>query len=37
MKRRTLTLALLLALLPASLLLAGAEGRLKGIVVDVDG
>ena len=37
MKRRTLTLALLLVLLPASLLLAGAEGRLKGIVQDKDG
>jgi tetratricopeptide (TPR) repeat protein len=37
MKRRTLTLALLLALVPASLLLAGAEGRLKGIVQDKDG
>ena len=37
MKRRTVTIALLLALLPASLLLAGAEGRLKGVVVDQDG
>ena len=37
MKRRTLTIALLLALAPASLLLAGAQGRLKGIVLDQDG
>ncbi|MFQ5350999.1 MAG: carboxypeptidase regulatory-like domain-containing protein, partial [Thermoanaerobaculia bacterium] len=37
MKRRTLTIALLLVLLPASLLLAGAEGRLKGTVMDKDG
>ena len=37
MKRLTLTLALLLAILPASLLLAGAEGRLKGVVQDNDG
>ena len=37
MRRRILSLALLLAVLPASLLLAGAEGRLKGIVVDKDG
>ena len=37
MKRRTLTIALLLALLPASLLLAGAQGRLKGIVLDQNG
>ena len=37
MRRRTLTLALLLALVPASLLLAGAEGRLKGVVQDKDG
>lgn len=37
MKRRILTIALLLALLPASLLLAGAEGRLKGTVMDKDG
>jgi tetratricopeptide (TPR) repeat protein len=37
MKRRILTFALLLALVPASLVLAGAEGRLKGIVVDKDG
>ena len=37
MKRRILTLALLLALVPASLLLAGAEGRLKGVVQDKDG
>ncbi len=37
MKRRALTLALLLALVPASLLLAGAEGRLKGVVQDKNG
>lgn len=37
MKRQTLTLALLLALMPASLLLAGSEGRLKGNVVDPEG
>ena len=37
MKRRIPTIALLALLLPASLLLAGAEGRLKGIVVDKDG
>ena len=37
MKRRTATIALLLALVPASLLLAGAEGRLKGTVEDQDG
>ncbi len=37
MKRRILTFALLLALVPATLVLAGAEGRLKGVVVDPDG
>ena len=37
MKRRILTVVLLLALMPASLLLAGAEGRLKGVVQNQDG
>ena len=37
MKRQTLALALLLALMPASLLRAGSEGRLKGNVVDPEG
>lgn len=37
MTKRITTLALLLALVPAALLLAGAEGRLKGIVQDKDG
>ena len=37
MTRRISSFALLLALVPASLLLAGSEGRLKGIVQDPDG
>ncbi len=37
MKRRISSFALLLALVPASLLMAGSEGRLKGVVQDANG
>ena len=37
MRRGIPAIALLLALLPASMLLAGAEGRLKGVVLDEEG